>query len=183
MTLEKGTRTRLATASVLMLVLAAGVVLGIAADRQLEARNASGAAARWPRPSVGGDRGGRGTGDRSRDPSRNPTWNPSQRGSSLLVEQVGLSEGQLTQLDSIMSFYGGQMRDLHQEFDEAYNTRYRDIQTASREAVRGILTAEQLVVYDSIRGEWQRWREERREDSTGSARPQQGDSGRGPPIP
>ena len=122
-------------------------------------------------------------GDRSRDSARSPSRGPSQRGSSLLVEQVGLSEGQLDQVDSIMRFYGGQMRVLHEEFDEAYNTRYREIQTASREAVRGVLTAEQLVVYDSIRAGWQRRREERREDSTGSARPQQGDGGHGPRIP
>jgi len=100
-----------------------------------------------------------------------------------LVEQVGLSEGQLTQLDSIMRFYGGQMRALHEEFDEAYNTRYRDLQTASRDAVRGVLTSEQLLVYDSIRAEWQSRREERREDSTGSFGSQQGESGRIPHIP
>ncbi len=182
MTLERGTRTRLATASVLILVLATGMVLGIAVDRQLDARDAPSEDARWSRPSGGGEREGRGAVDHSRDTSRSLTRGPSQRGASLLVEQVGLSEGQLEQVDSIMRFYGGQMRDLHEEFNEAYSTRYREIQTASREAVRGVLTAEQVMVYDSMRIEWQRRREERREDSTGSSGSQQG-GGRGPRIP
>ena len=181
MALKASTRTRLATASVLVLVLAAGMVLGIAVDRQLEARGASSEGARWSRPPGGGDRGVRGAGDRSPDSSRSPSRGPSQRGSSLLVEQVGLSEVQLAQVDSIMRFYGGQMRALHEEFDDAYNTRYREIQTASREAVRGVLTAEQVTVYDSIRAEWQRRREERRDDSTGSARAPTGLSRARPP--
>jgi len=106
------------------------------------------------------------------------------------VEEVGLSDGQVEQVDSIMNFYWREMVALHEEFDDAYNPRYREIQVASRVAVRGVLTTEQLVVYDSIRavydsirGDWQRRLEERQEDSTVSSRAQRGEGGHSPRIP
>jgi hypothetical protein len=99
------------------------------------------------------------------------------------VEQVGLSEGQLQQVDSIMRYYRDQMRALHEEFDEAYSSRYRELQAASREAVRGVLTTEQVVVYDSIRGEWrQRW-EESRQDTADEVREDRNNGRRGPGVP
>jgi hypothetical protein len=79
-----------------------------------------------------------------------------------------------------MSYYRDQMRLLHEEFDEAYSVRYRDIQNASREAIRGVLTAEQLVVYDSIRAEWRRrWEEDRQSsEGGGGGSPDSGSRGR-----
>jgi hypothetical protein len=183
MTLKKGTRTRLATASVLVLVLASGVVLGLALDHQMEVRNASNQGFSRSRPPGGADRGGRGATDSSWDSARASSRGSSERGSSLLVEQVGLSEVQSEQMDSIMRFYRGQMRSLHEEFNDAYNSRYMEIQSASREAVRGVLTVDQLEVYDSIRGEWQRRMEERRVDTIGEPGNGRGDGRGGPGIP
>jgi hypothetical protein len=99
------------------------------------------------------------------------------------VEQVGLSEVQVQQVDSIMRYYRDQMMALHEEFDEAYSPRYRELQNASREAVRGVLTSEQLVVYDSIRAEWrQRWEESRQDSAEGSAE-DRNNGRRGPRAP
>ena len=72
MTLESGTKARLTAATVLLLVLGAGVVLGVALDRQLEARGIlSGEADRREgRPGFEDRR--RGFDPRSRGPSRGP---------------------------------------------------------------------------------------------------------------
>jgi hypothetical protein len=83
----------------------------------------------------------------------------------MIVDQVGLSEAQKIQVDSIVGFYRGQMRALHEEFDEAYSARYRDLNREAREEVRTVLTEEQRVVYDSLQADWQRRREERRQES------------------
>jgi hypothetical protein len=100
-----------------------------------------------------------------------------------LVEQVGLSETQVEQVDSVMRYYRGEMRALHEEFDQAYSSRYRELQTASREAVRAILTVEQLVVYDSIRAEWrERW-EGNRLDSVGGGERGRSDGSKKPRFP
>ena len=102
-------------------------------------------------------------GDSSRDPSQ--ARNPSQRRPSLIVEQVGLSDAQKEQVDSIVGYYRAQMRDLHEEFNEAYMDRYRELSRKSREDVMAIMTVEQRTVYDSLRAEWESRRQERRQDS------------------
>jgi Spy/CpxP family protein refolding chaperone len=91
------------------------------------------------------------------------------------VDLVGLSDVQRAQTDSIYRYYQLEMRALHEEFDATYSSRYREIMSESREAMLGILTAEQRVVYDSLLVDWERRRQERRQDSvppTGSPRGQ-----------
>jgi len=161
MSMEKGTRTRLATILILFLVLATGSVLGVAVDRRLEARGTSASEAsreRNGRRSSGGDTASQG-GDRS-----------SSTRSNLLVEQVGLSETQHDQVDSIISEYRRQMRALHDEVEakvetkirEAYQPRYRVLLSAVREELKGVLTEDQRMAYDSLLVEYDRGREERR---------------------
>lgn len=167
MTLERGTRARLTTAVVLFLVLGAGVVLGVALDRQLEARGVIGAQEGRPDWRPGQDERRRGFDPRSRDPSRGSREgrDSTHRRPSLIVEQVGLSEVQRAQADSIYWLYRGRMGTLHEEFDSAYNSRFQEIMSKSREAMLAILTDEQRLVYDSLLSEWERGREERRQDS------------------
>ena len=152
MSMERKTMTRLTTALVLFLVLGTGFVLGLAVDRGLEAAGrpdrASGEA-RW-------DRRGRGPGDR-------PDSVPSRR-RSFLWEQVGLTEAQRAQVDSIVYRYRSEMRALHEEFDQAYMPRYHGVLEESREAIRAILTPEQRIQYDSLLVEHDRRMEERRQD-------------------
>ena len=185
MTIERSTRARLTTALVLFLVLASGVVLGMALDRQLEARGVFGGEARRPEGRAGMDGRSRGFDPRSRDSTResSQTRGPSHRGPSLIVEQVGLTDAQKVQVDSIVGYYRTQMRDLHDEFDEAYNSRYREIMANSREDILGILTAEQRVVYDSLLVEMRARREESRRDSTGGSGDGRGEGRGGPRIP
>lgn len=167
MSLERGTRARITTVAVLLLVLGSGVVLGVALDRQLEARVASGQEFRRPAGRPGSDGRTRGMEPRSGDPSRGPGQpRDSIRGRpDLIVDLVGLSDVQKAQTDSIYWFYQGEMRALHEEFDATYSSRYREIMSESREAMVGILSAEQRVVYDSLLVDWERRRQERRQDS------------------
>jgi Spy/CpxP family protein refolding chaperone len=185
MTIERSTRARLTTALVLLLVLASGVVLGMALDRQLAARGAIGEEARRTEGRPGMDGRNRGFDPRSRDSTRDSSQGraPSQRGPSLIVEQVGLSEIQKVQVDSIVGYYSTQMTELHEEFNGAYNPRYREIMVKSREDMLSILTAEQRVVYDSLLVEMRARREESRRDSTGSSGDGRGEGRGGPRIP
>jgi len=165
MTLARSTRARLTTALVLFLVLAAGVVLGVALDRRFETKDVL----RGPsgRPDVEGR--SRGFDSRSRDSSQSHApfqpGDSSQRRRSLIVEQVGLTEAQKGQVDSIVGYHRARMRTLHDEFDEAYMTRYREITQTTRDEIKAILTTEQRMAYDSLVVDWDRRREARLQDS------------------
>jgi hypothetical protein len=160
MTLERDARTRLTTAVVLLLVLAAGVVLGVALERQLEAKAVSGEAARDRGEERTSPERDRRPGDRARD--------ASPRRASLLVEQVGLSEEQKEKVDSIVGYYRGQMRVLHEEFNAIYMSRYTEILETTRNAIRAVLDDAQRVAYDSLLVEFdQRVQQPRRRDSIG----------------
>ena len=152
MTLERGTRARLVTLLVLLLVLSAGFVMGVAMDRQvltpqLTERDLAGSEGRE-------DRGSRDARGEPRDSLR------SRR--PLLVEQVGLSDVQKAQVDSIVSFYQREMRDLHRETSVAYDAGYREILNQTRNSLRQVLTDEQKAAYDSLLVEFDRRRAERR---------------------
>jgi len=155
--MEPGTRTRLATVLILFLVLVTGSVLGIAVDRSLEARAVPGA----------GREGGGGSAaetEEGRAGDREGSSAPSRR--RLIVEEVGLSESQKTQVDSIVAHYRQQMRELQDElqaeFQAAFMPRYRGLLEETRGEIRGLLNAEQRAMYDSLLVEHDRRREERR---------------------
>ena len=156
MTVERSTRTRLTTGLILALVLATGVALGMAFGPSLLSEGSS--------AEVQTRRGGVDSrSDRSQE--------GSQRRRPLIVEQVGLSPEQKTQVDSIVFSHRARMRELQEEFDQAYMPRYGAIQEETREAIRGLLTSEQRVAYDSLLAEHDRRRQERREqDSTSGSR-------------
>jgi Spy/CpxP family protein refolding chaperone len=158
MSLEKGTRTRLTTVVILFLVLATGFVLGIAVDRRLEAR-AGTADARWP------GSGGRGPGV-DRAGGRGQSADTTTRRRSLLVEQVGLTDVQKEQIDSIVAHYRGKRDALQAQLEadlwEAYMPRSRELLEETREEIKSVLTPEQRTAYDSLLVERDRRREERR---------------------
>jgi len=167
MSLDRSTRARLTTAFVLLLVLASGVVLGMALDRQLEARGVRGEESWRPQGRSGGEGRARGFdswgGDSLRDSAQ--SRDPAQRRPSLMVEQVGLSDEQREKVDSIIQYYRGQMRTLHTEFNESYTTHFNEITQKTRDEIKAILTVEQQVAYDSLLVEWDRRRESRSRDS------------------
>ena len=167
MAMEGRSKARYATAAILVLVLGAGMVLGVALDRTLEARALAAHEAERPDRRGGHDDRFRGYSSRSRDPDRGSEGGQREGGRrpNLLVEQVGLSEEQNEKVDSIVQYFRARMRELHDEFDEAYKTRSREVMDLTREEINAILTPEQQVAYDSLRAEWSRKRQERRSDS------------------
>ena len=167
MELDRSTRARLTTGIVLLMVLGAGGVLGVALDRQLRAGDVALEQAGRPEGRSGMDGRGRVYDPRSRDPARDSAGGrgSSPRGGTMIVDRVGLSETQKAKVDSIVGYYRGQMRALHEEFDEAYSTRYRDLNRMVREEVRAVLTDAQRTTYDSLQAVWTQRRQERQLDS------------------
>jgi hypothetical protein len=159
MTLERSAKARLMTVFVLLLVLAAGVVLGVALERRLEAKAMTVESLRNQEP-------GREGVDRERRPL-DRTRDSTPRRSSLLVEQVGLSEGQKEKVDSIVVYFRGHMRALHEEFDAAYMSRYTEILEMTRNAIRAVLDDAQRAAYDSLLVEFDARMQQRRRDSIG----------------
>jgi Spy/CpxP family protein refolding chaperone len=157
MRMERSTRTRLTTILILFLVLVAGSALGIAVDRRLEAR-ATGRQGEWR--GSGQERAGdtRTGGERQGD-------EPSGRG-RLIVEQVGLTEAQKAQVDSIVAHYRREMRDLQEELQTelqaAYMPRYRGLVEQTRVEIKSLLTPQQVSMYDSLLVEHDQRRGERR---------------------
>jgi hypothetical protein len=146
MSLARGTRARLSTVAILALVLGTGVVLGMALGPRF-----------LPDEEVVEQEARRRGGSQDERPGQD-----SQRRRPLIVEQVGLSEGQKTRVDSIVRSQRARMRALQSEFDQAYMPRYRGILEDTREAIRGVLTADQRTAYDSLLAEHDRRRQERR---------------------
>jgi hypothetical protein len=149
---------------ILLLVLVAGSVLGVALDRRMTGRDLT------AQDTVSGARPGEAAGrtnsaaDSSRDRRR------------LIVEHVGLSRDQKAQVDSIVAHYRARMEELQDELEtelrQAYQPRYRDLLERTRDDIKGILTPAQAVQYDSLLADYDRRREERHNrgpqtDSTG----------------
>ena len=156
MSMEKGTTTRLATVLILFLVLATGSVLGIAADRFFYA-GVRDADARGDGVAVegAGEGGSEGAGEAG----------VSSRQRGLIVEQVGLSEDQKARIDSIVGDYRQRMRELQDELQvelrEAYTPKYRALLEETRSEIKGVLSPDQQVAYDSLLVEHDRRREQR----------------------
>lgn len=172
MSLEPGTKARFTTALVLLMVFGAGGILGVALDRQWRSGEEAGDPTRasWDRGRREGP--GRDYDPRFGDSPRNrpPGGDSARRRPPMIVDQVGLSERQKEQVDSIVDHFGREMRALHREFDTVYSARYREITETTRSEIRGILTEGQRFVYDSLLVEWENRRRDRRDDSIGDRR-------------
>ena len=83
-----------------------------------------------------------------------------------MVEQVGLTDVQKEQIDSIVAHYRGKRDALQAQLEadlwEAYMPRSRELLEETREEIKGVLTPEQRTAYDSLLVEHDRRREERR---------------------
>jgi hypothetical protein len=166
MSLQEGTRTRFATILILLLVLATGSVMGVAIDRRLGARGA-------PGEEVGSDVA---TSDSTQaDSTGGEEGQSSGNRRRLLVDQVGLSELQQVQVDSIVADYRQRTRALHDELEDeiraAYQLRYQVLRDEVREELKDVLNLDQRMAYDSLLVDYDRRREERRrQDSIAASR-------------
>jgi Spy/CpxP family protein refolding chaperone len=117
--------TRFATVAILGTVFVSGGLLGAALDRQL-------------RPAA----------DASTETSADSTEERSRR--KLIVEEVGLSAEQKAQVDSIVALGRANIRALRQQYEDEYNPLYRRAVQETREAIKGVLTPEQVLEYDRL---------------------------------
>lgn len=151
--MEKSARTRLFTAAVLLVVFAAGILLGMAIGHRQGASAVATAAADTGRAPQSADS----TRRRHRQP---------------LYMQVDPTPEQKIKLDSILKVYHDSMQVLthqfHQDYDPHYDSlraemdslratyhrkydpRYQAIFSKALAAVRAVLTRSQVTKYDSI---------------------------------
>lgn len=133
--MTQGWRARLATAGVLALVFGVGGLVGVAADRLMQ-RQAPELLAGVPSdpPDV-----------EEVEESREPESSGTSR-SRWLIHQVDLTEEQRVTVDSVLSFYRAQVREL----TDVYNDAYWSAVQSTRDELRSILGEEQRVRYDSL---------------------------------
>lgn len=148
------------TVAVLATVFVAGLVLGFAAR------------------GSGGDADAEDVAEPVTDvrPEDNDERQRSRRQRTPMYEQVEPSEEQRALIDSILVVHRGRMRDLHDEFNDAYYPRYREVLMEAREAIIGVLTPEQATQYRELLEEHDRRRSEQgRDRGDGDDSPDEGD--------
>ena len=177
MTMEVKSRTRLASFGILLVVLAAGFVMGLAWERQTGDGSAGIDEASAP-DSTPGRRSGRGS-----------------VGERLIIYQVEMTPEQKTRVDSIVEHYTAatdslregyraRLEELQQEARSEMFDQYRALVSETTASIKEQLTPEQVEVYDSLRAEHDRRRTEARQDSGGTRRPdREGGADGGPRFP
>ena len=138
--MEHGSRTRLMTATVHVVVFGAGIMLGVAADGTLSATT--------PDEVVAVDEQPEEEAPRRRTP---------------MYEQVGPDDEQGALIEAIVLEHRAHMDALHDEFRSAYNPRYQALIEDTREAILGVLTPDQAAQYQELLDGWDRRRTERNE--------------------
>jgi len=118
--MEHGSRTRLMTAAVLVVVFGAGIMLGVAVDGTLSASPTDSSVVAAERPEE-----------------------ETPRRRTPMYEQVGPDAEQSALIDSIVLEYRAQMDELHDEFRGAYNPRYQALVSDTRETIMGVFSPEQ----------------------------------------
>lgn len=126
--MEHGSRTRLTTALILLVVFASGILLGFAADGRLGAAPADMASATDP-----GDVDQPGT--------------PMSR-------QVDPTDAQLALIDSIVKVHRARTNALDKETRAVFRQGFGEILLETREAIKGVLTPEQAVEYQRLLDEY-----------------------------
>jgi hypothetical protein len=133
--MERLQKTRLLSIAVLGVIFGSGLLLGLALDSRL---------------------------DQTDDPpavSEEQSSAESNEGKNVpLYHQVGtLTAQQNASIDSIMELQRESIRELKQDFDDfrdKYNSRMSRIAHGTREAIKGVLTEEQAIRYDSLLAEY-----------------------------
>lgn len=130
--MEHGSRTRLTTALILLVVFASGVLLGFAADGRLGAETADVAMAS---PTGSGE------------PEADLPGTPMSR-------RVNPTEAQLALIDSIVKEHRARTNALDKETRSAFRQGFREILLETREAIKGVLAPEQAAEYQRLLDEY-----------------------------
>lgn len=137
MSMERIAKMQLVSVVILVVVLVAGFLVGVAWDRSVRSDSVDTTA---PTTQTEGDR-------------------RERSGRRLIVEQVGLSAEQKARVDSLVAYHRDRMEALQREVAP----RYRAIIEATRESIKDVLTPDQRAQYDSLLAEHDRRRRERRD--------------------
>src|SRR5688500_10508548 len=127
MALQQLQKVRLASLGVLLLVLGAGVLMGLAWDSRADAMAAP--------VTVAPD-------TTEAEAQREP-----RRERQPMYAQVGLTPEQRARVDSIVMQHRAAMKGLDSEFQAAYRPRYRSILESTRSSIRGVMTPVQVSQY------------------------------------
>lgn len=149
--MDARSRARLLSVGVLAVVFASGIVVGFAWDRQLDAAEVEAlqtAEAEGPAAGEAEDAPA-GTERRGR-----PMW-----------ESVDPTEAQRVRIDSIVDAYRKDVRDFHRESRQHYDEGMRALVVQTREAIMGVLDADQAARYDSLTSAWDARAAERARES------------------
>jgi Spy/CpxP family protein refolding chaperone len=122
-------KSRLQAVLILITVFISGGLLGVAVDRQMV-----------PTEAEVQESGEEEQGEERRTRER-------------IVDQVGLSEVQKVQVDSIVDTARVRMDEARQDLREQYEAAYRQIVLETREAIKTVLSVEQAMQYDSLLAE------------------------------
>ena len=146
--MEHGSRTRLVTAVMLVVVFASGVLLGLAADSNLSAE---------PTEVVT-------TNQEGEEPE-------GERRRAYIYEQVGPTPEQQVVIDSMMKVYRESRESLqeelrrgYRELRSSYNPRYGVLVEDIRGAIKDVFSEEQAAEYQALLDDWDRRRAERNEN-------------------
>ena len=131
-------RANLLTSVVLAVVFASGALVGLAVDQRLGATP--------PEATADSD------GEEGSEGRRTPMY-----------EQVGLTDAQRVRVDSIVVHHRSAMRRLQEEFNSAYDPRYREIIDSTRAAILAVMDSDQQARYQSLIDDFDARRQERRE--------------------
>lgn len=139
--MEHQARTRLVTALVLVAVFGTGVLLGLAADSNVNALAAE------VTPSEAADTAAEKEAPRRRN----------------LYDEVEPNETQLTLIDSIIAEHRARTTALDEQLRGQYNAGFRVILLETREAIKGALRPDQAAEYQRLLDEYDARRAAERE--------------------
>jgi hypothetical protein len=146
--MEQGSRTRLATVLILVLVFGSGVLLGLAADSSLSAEAPSDVVSA--------------AGDPPEDAAEEPAEPETER--RYIYDEVDPNEEQLARIQVIVA----EWRARREAFDEDSRTQWeqgrREFVIETRNAIKAVLSPEQAAEYQRLLDEWEAERAAEREN-------------------
>ena len=141
--MERGSRTKLLTAVILVVVLGTGVMLGLVSVCKIGDENtqcviniSSDLAAMQVEEAA--------VNNTDRDARS------ERRRRTRMYEKVGPTEAQLVLIDSVLGDHQQHMRLLHEEFRASYDPRYQALIQQTREAILEVFTEEQASEYRAL---------------------------------
>lgn len=137
--MSQATRTRLVTAFVLAAVFGTGVLVGFAADSSLDAETPEPVASATVDDNSTAANAGSEEGAEEVEPERRYTFH-----------EVGPNEVQLARIYEIVDEHRARTNALDEEIRDGFRADFRAILLETREAIKGVLDADQAAEYQRL---------------------------------